>query len=242
MNSGRLLVNSNEFYCGSSSNLPCQLALKSDIPENISYVHPAEKQCNYVYTHPSTKQCNYTYTHPTTKQCTWEPDIPERLGAVVIVERVNQAASLTTNGSSTGTIEIAPASTISGLMNDNVGMISTYFRCEVNSVNDSDLEFYLSLGSDNTGKDGSGLGHGNILSQSRIGYVMEYLNTGFLYKYYREDYSSSSDSGSYYNRNGTLLASVSNPLRIAFVRSDNYSYNSSYTVNFTYTARLIAYY
>lgn len=127
-------------------------------------------------------------------------------------------------------------------MNDNVGMISTYFRCEVNSVNDSDLEFYLSLGSDNTGKDGSGLGHGNILSQSRIGYVMEYLNTGFLYKYYREDYSSSSDIGSYYNRNGTLLASVSNPLRIAFVRSDNYSYNSSYTVNFTYTARLIAYY
>lgn len=47
LNSGRLLVNNNTFYCGSSSNLPCQLALKSDIPNVTQYVHPSEKQCNY---------------------------------------------------------------------------------------------------------------------------------------------------------------------------------------------------
>ena len=58
LNSGRLLVNDNSFYCGSSSNLPCQLALKNDIPEVTPYVHPSEKQCNYAYTHPSTIQCS----------------------------------------------------------------------------------------------------------------------------------------------------------------------------------------
>ena len=58
LNSGRLLVNNNTFYCGSSSNLPCQLALKTDIPNVTPYVHPSEKQCNYSYTHPSTIQCN----------------------------------------------------------------------------------------------------------------------------------------------------------------------------------------
>ena len=51
-------MNNNSFYCGSSGNLPCQLALKSDIPNVTQYVHPSTKQCNYVYTHPSAIQCN----------------------------------------------------------------------------------------------------------------------------------------------------------------------------------------
>ena len=49
-------MNDNSFYCGSSSNLPCQLALKTDVP--AQYVHPTAKQCNYSYTHPSTIQCS----------------------------------------------------------------------------------------------------------------------------------------------------------------------------------------
>ena len=61
MNSGRILVNGSSFYCGNSTSNLCQFALKSDIP--AAYVHPSEKQCNYVY------------THPTTKQCTWNPDL-----------------------------------------------------------------------------------------------------------------------------------------------------------------------
>ena len=54
-------MNDNNFYCGSESNLPCQLARLDQIPAG--------------YVHPSTKQCNYVYTHPTTKQCTWTPDL-----------------------------------------------------------------------------------------------------------------------------------------------------------------------
>lgn len=57
MNSGRIGVSGNSFYCGSGSNVPCQLALKSDIPSVTPYVHPSTKQCNYAYTHPTTKQC-----------------------------------------------------------------------------------------------------------------------------------------------------------------------------------------
>nr|DAO30530.1 MAG TPA: hypothetical protein [Caudoviricetes sp.] len=53
-----MLVSSNDFYCGNASGLPCQLALKNQIPS--AYVHPSEKQCNYVYIHPTTKQCNYS--------------------------------------------------------------------------------------------------------------------------------------------------------------------------------------
>ena len=45
MQSGRLLVNGNDFYCGNSSGSPCQFALKSQIPS--AYTHPSEKQCNY---------------------------------------------------------------------------------------------------------------------------------------------------------------------------------------------------
>nr|DAO30548.1 MAG TPA: hypothetical protein [Caudoviricetes sp.] len=45
MQSGRLLVNGNDFYCGNSSGSPCQFALKSQIPSQ--YVHPSTKQCNY---------------------------------------------------------------------------------------------------------------------------------------------------------------------------------------------------
>ena len=51
-------MNNNSFYCGSSSNLPCQLARLDQVPEQ--YVHPATKICNYIYTHPTEKQCNYT--------------------------------------------------------------------------------------------------------------------------------------------------------------------------------------
>ena len=58
MNSGRILVNGSSFYCGNSTSSPCQLALKSDIPNVTQYVHPAEKQCNYTYTHPSSQQCS----------------------------------------------------------------------------------------------------------------------------------------------------------------------------------------
>ena len=58
MNSGRILVNGSSFYCGNSTSSPCQLALKSDIPNVTQYVHPSTKQCNYVYTHPSTQQCS----------------------------------------------------------------------------------------------------------------------------------------------------------------------------------------
>ena len=75
MNSGRILVNGSSFYCGNSTSGLCQLALKSDIPNVTEYIHPTEKQCNYVYTHPSAKQCNYSYAHPTSKQYTWEPDL-----------------------------------------------------------------------------------------------------------------------------------------------------------------------
>lgn len=38
-------MNDNNFYCGSESNLPCQLALKSDIPNITQYVHPSSQQC-----------------------------------------------------------------------------------------------------------------------------------------------------------------------------------------------------
>ena len=59
LNSGRILVNGSEFYCGNSTNGLCKLALSSDIPESAEpYVHPATKQCNYTYTHPSEIQCN----------------------------------------------------------------------------------------------------------------------------------------------------------------------------------------
>ena len=49
-------MNDNNFYCGSSSNLPCQLARLDQVP--AQYVHPATKVCNYSYTHPNTKQCS----------------------------------------------------------------------------------------------------------------------------------------------------------------------------------------
>lgn len=61
-------MNDNNFYCGSSRNLPCQLARLDQVPEQ--YIHPATKVCNYIYTHPTEKQCNYAYVHPTSKQCT----------------------------------------------------------------------------------------------------------------------------------------------------------------------------
>ena len=50
-------MNGSDFYCGNSSNGLCQLALTSQIP--AAYIHPADKQCNYVYTHPASKQCNW---------------------------------------------------------------------------------------------------------------------------------------------------------------------------------------
>ena len=49
-------MNDNNFYCGSESNLPCQLARLDQVP--AQYIHPTTKQCNYSYTHPSTIQCN----------------------------------------------------------------------------------------------------------------------------------------------------------------------------------------
>ena len=58
LNSGRLLVNGNDFYLGNSTANLSQLALKTDIPSVTQYVHPAEKQCNYTYTHPSSQQCS----------------------------------------------------------------------------------------------------------------------------------------------------------------------------------------
>ena len=58
MVSGRLLVNGNDFYIGNSTSNLSQLALKTDIPSVTQYVHPIEKQCNYIYTHPSEIQCN----------------------------------------------------------------------------------------------------------------------------------------------------------------------------------------
>ena len=58
MNSGRILVSGSSFYCGNSTSSPCQLALKSDIPNVTQYVHPSTKQCNYSYTHPSAIQCS----------------------------------------------------------------------------------------------------------------------------------------------------------------------------------------
>ena len=61
LNSGQLLVNGQEFYCGDASNGRCQLARLDQVP-------PA-------YTHPTTKVCNYSYTHPSGKQCTWTPDM-----------------------------------------------------------------------------------------------------------------------------------------------------------------------
>ena len=44
MNSGRILVNGSDFYCGSGTNSLCQLALKTDV--GSPYVHPSEIQCN----------------------------------------------------------------------------------------------------------------------------------------------------------------------------------------------------
>ena len=58
MNSGRTAVLGDSIYVGNSSNLPCQMALKSDIPSITPYVHPSTKQCNYTYAHPSTIQCS----------------------------------------------------------------------------------------------------------------------------------------------------------------------------------------
>ena len=48
----------DSIYIGNGSNSPCQLACMADIPEVTHYVHPSEKQCNYIYTHPSTIQCS----------------------------------------------------------------------------------------------------------------------------------------------------------------------------------------
>ena len=45
MQSGQLLVNGSDFYCGNSTNSLCQLALRNQIPSQ--YVHPANKVCNY---------------------------------------------------------------------------------------------------------------------------------------------------------------------------------------------------
>lgn len=68
MVSGRIYVTNDQIVCGSREGTANVL-----YPQN-SYIHPAEKQCNYTYTHPTTKQCNYSYTHPSTKQCNWTPD------------------------------------------------------------------------------------------------------------------------------------------------------------------------
>ena len=69
MVSGRIYVTNDQIVCGSREGTANVL-----YPQN-SYIHPAEKQCNYSYTHPTTKQCNYSYTHPSTKQCNWTPDL-----------------------------------------------------------------------------------------------------------------------------------------------------------------------
>ena len=58
MNSGRILVNGSDIYIGGSSSEKIQIARVDQIPQVTQYVHPAEKQCNYVYTHPSEIQCN----------------------------------------------------------------------------------------------------------------------------------------------------------------------------------------
>ena len=52
-------MNGSNFYCGNSSNGLCKLALSSEIPSVAPYVHPSEKQCNYIYTHPTSKQCSW---------------------------------------------------------------------------------------------------------------------------------------------------------------------------------------
>ena len=44
MNSGRLLVNGEDFYCGNGSNGLCQLARLNQVPS--AYVHPTTKQCS----------------------------------------------------------------------------------------------------------------------------------------------------------------------------------------------------
>ena len=69
MVSGRIYVTNDQIVCGSRDGTANVL-----YPQN-SYIHPAEKQCNYTYAHPATKQCNYSYTHPSTKQCSWTPDL-----------------------------------------------------------------------------------------------------------------------------------------------------------------------
>ena len=60
LNSGRLLVNGNDFYVGNSSSQKVQIARVDQIPSVTQYVHPTTKQCNYTYTHPSTKQCSWS--------------------------------------------------------------------------------------------------------------------------------------------------------------------------------------
>lgn len=46
MNSGRLLVNGNDFYVGNGSNEKIQLARVDQIPESMQYTHPSTIQCN----------------------------------------------------------------------------------------------------------------------------------------------------------------------------------------------------
>ena len=46
MNSGRLLVDGNDFYVGNSSSQKVQIARADQIPNVTQYVHPTEIQCN----------------------------------------------------------------------------------------------------------------------------------------------------------------------------------------------------
>lgn len=76
MQSGRLLVSGDDFYCGSSSGSPCQLALKNQLP--ATYIHPATKQCNYsvdLSQYALKSQIPASYVHPSSKQCNWSPSI-----------------------------------------------------------------------------------------------------------------------------------------------------------------------
>ena len=45
--SGRLLVNGDDFYVGNSNSQKVQIARVDQIPTDMQYVHPTEKQCSW---------------------------------------------------------------------------------------------------------------------------------------------------------------------------------------------------
>ena len=144
LNSGRLLVNGNDFYLGNSGQNLSQLALKTDIPVVTPYVHPAEKQCNY------------SYTHPTTKQCTWEPELPDAVKRTVLAEATNETTGrIPLYSGDSFTKNLLTGNQVKTLASDGTFLISIYLKYTITTLENPSSDFgftvYIGEGSNSTG-------------------------------------------------------------------------------------------